>query len=375
MVIVHRLAIETDEVKRRDFMLNEKTFVTSGEFFAELLDSLQPPAERLEAAQKIPGNVREFLKTRSDFKTIFPYSHLVGSYARHTSVGDIKDVDILVYYDGTLQEKPRDVINCLRNTLSEFPEFIKGIGRAEVSSSRRSVHVYFESKDFHLDVVPAICTDGTENPIFVPDREDGTWIKSHPYGYVEFFSHFNERHHDKVRPLVRLIKHWRDMNMEIMKPKSYWLEAVVIALFQEKKLNSRDSLAVLFANLLSAIRERFQAYLAETSVPPIPDPMLGNNIAPNWERSHFETFMRRVDESANKAALALRAQTSEQARLIWQDVFVTAPSRKSWNSQPFKQIAQILPGTGFVNTLGRISDTRPASMPSVLSKPTRFHGE
>lgn len=356
-------------------MLNEKTFVTSGEFFAELLDSLQPPAERLEAAQKIPASVRDFLKARSDFNTIFPYSHLVGSYARHTSVGDIKDVDILVYYDGTLQENPRDVINNLKNTLAEFPEFIRGVGHAEVSSSRRSVHVYFESKDFHLDVVPAICTDGTENPIFVPDREDGKWIKSHPYGYVEFFSNFNERHHDKVRPLVRLIKHWRDMNMEIMKPKSYWLEAVVVSLFQEKKLNSREPLAVLFANLLFAMKERFHPYLSTGLVPPIPDPMLGNNIAPNWERSHFETFMRRVDESANKATLALRSQTLEQARLIWQDVFGSKPSSRNLNSQQIKQVAPILPGFGFVNAMGRVSDSRPTSVPSVLSRPTRFHGE
>ena len=67
---------------------------TLGTHFKELLKNIEPPQDRLDAAAEIPGDVRDFLKESQGFPTLPPHSALVGSYRRHTSIGDIKDVDI-----------------------------------------------------------------------------------------------------------------------------------------------------------------------------------------------------------------------------------------------------------------------------------------
>ena len=271
---------------------------TLSQYFDDLLKNIRPPEKRRQAAQDIPEDVRRFLRESEDFPTSPPHSHLVGSYARHTTVGDIKDVDFIVHYTGSVKEDPKKVIRSLRKALAEFPSFLNGHGNAEVSESRRSVHVYFEDRDFHLDVVPTLAADGLDSAVYVPDKELRLWIKSDPYGYVQYFTDFNENRNGKVRPLVRILKHWRDIHMEKRRPKSYWLEAIVVHLIDVGKVDTKQPIAVVFHSLLETIHAEYDAILEqEGATPQISDPMLGNNISAHWERTHFETFMRRVQES------------------------------------------------------------------------------
>jgi hypothetical protein len=49
--------------------------------------------------------------------------------------------------------------------------------------------------------------------------------------------------------------------------------------------------------------------------------MLGNNVAWNWERSEFETFMRRVEECSKWAIRALESNDEEESIGMWQNIF------------------------------------------------------
>lgn len=179
--------------------------------FSKLIQDIQPPKNRLEQATILPDKVRGYLSEHPNFETVYPHSRLVGSYAQHLSVGDVKDVDFLVLVDGEPEENDptaREVLKSLKSALEDMPNALGSSFSTE--RNRRSVHVAFEDEDFHLDVVPCIAPDGVKDRIFVPDWGFTAWIESHPLGVVTLIKELEEEHPGKFRNLTKLLKHWRN---------------------------------------------------------------------------------------------------------------------------------------------------------------------
>jgi len=189
------------------------------------------------------------------------------------------------------EPEAKQLVQDLKNVLDELPEYLGYNGEAaiDIERARRSVHVYFEQEDFHLDVVPCIAPDGFDEVLYVPDRGFNEWIPSHPIGYINLLRELDEKYHQKVRPLIKLLKHFRNYHMKTRRPKSYWLGALVI--HHIRKANGLDttiSLAELFHSICDAVYLQYDHLLhtSETATPNIPDPLLDHNISWNWERSH-----------------------------------------------------------------------------------------
>lgn len=345
-------------------------------FFGELLKNIEPPADRLEAAQNVPDRVRDYLKDCEDFSTSPPYSTLAGSYRRHTAVGDIKDVDIIVKADVGLDEEPGSTLRTLKNTLEKLPEALGLHGYTEVTESRRSVHVYFEDKNFHLDVVPAIVPKEIDQKLYIPDKSWKKWIPSNPIGYCRYLSELNEKHSGKVVPLIKIIKYFRDYQMKIMKPKSYWLEALVVYHVVNESIDMQKSLAEIFRDLMSAIYNKYAPILGreDGATPHIPDPMLNNDISWNWDRSHFETFMKRVKEAEDAATKALDTDNQEDAVKLWQKIFGEDKFPKDVK-QAAKNLAKAAPGVASVASAGYVSAQLPVSGRFTVSQPTKYYGD
>ncbi len=110
--------------------------------------------------------------------------------------------------------------------------------------------------------------------------------------------------------------------MQVRRPKSYWLECLVYILISEGAIKIEGkSYAELAVALFDAVNNEFTPYFnSDGKVSPIADPMLKNNVAWNWERPAFETFMRRIRESLKLANRALYEE-EEQAINLWQKVF------------------------------------------------------
>src|SRR4051812_9738631 len=99
---------------------------TLGTYFDKIIENLAPPQERFNAARDLPAAMREYLRTHTDILTVAPHTRLVGSYAQHLSVTDVKDVDILVRVDGDPESNEptaRQVIKDLRTAVNGFPEW------------------------------------------------------------------------------------------------------------------------------------------------------------------------------------------------------------------------------------------------------------
>ncbi len=359
---------------------------TLGTYFTELLAKIKPPQERIAIAQKLPYQVRDFLEDNKKFRTLDPHSRLVGSYAQQTAVGDVKDVDFLVRVDGNPDKnepEAKKLIQDLKQTLDDLPEALEYVGYAaiddiKIERARRSVHIYFEGQDFHIDVVPCIAPDGFDEMIYVPDRGFNKWKPSHPVGYIKLLQDLDSEYGSKVRPLIKLLKHFRNYQMVYCRPKSYWLGASVVQhVRMDDGLDMSKSLAELFYDFCDAIYCQYDhlLHVSESATPNIPDPMLNHNISWNWGRSHFETFMRRIDDGRSWASKALEAEDREQAIKWWQKIFGEKyfPSQVMEAASPLARAG--LPGSAYVTSKGLIQPEKPNSTISTPVRGTTFHGE
>lgn len=358
------------------------TVYTFGTHFEVLLNNICPPQERLDAARDLPPLVRDFLEKHKEFATLAPHSRLAGSYAQDMSVCDVKDVDFLVRVPGDPEKnepEAKALLQSLRNGLDDLPTALDFEGRAgvDIERARRSVHVYFKGRDFHLDVVPCIAPNGFDKPLYVPDRGFNKWIESHPIGYINLLDELNNKHSKKVKPLGRLFKHFRNQQMKTRQPKSYWLGALLVYHTQkENGLDMTQPLAVLFRDLLDAVYNQYRVVFdtSDTATPHIKDPLLGHDISWNWSRNHFETFMRRLDDGRAWASKALKTEEREKAVELWQKIFGQDYFPTSVDEKAAELAAAGLPGTSFVTGTGLVLPAQTTTTRMTPTQPTRFHG-
>jgi hypothetical protein len=365
--------------------------------FDKLLTNIQPRKNRIDLAQTFPTCVREYLKGTDLLKTVAPQSRLAGSYGRMTAIKNIKDVDTLVFIDPEYKtdpdRKPTDALDDLVDALQALSEYLgdsNGTVDADcaIRRQRRSVNVSFTlsntidgvEETFDLDVVPVVALDGIDNYLWAPDKDWSKWIRTDPLNYREYLTDLNKANQKKVKPLIKMLKHWRDARMIYRRPKSYWLECMTVGLIEDDKINFEDvSYAEIFTSLLGAAYEKFEPdFLRKGAVPEIPDPMLGNDVAWNWERAEFETFMRRVDESHGWATRALDCDSEAGAIALWQKVF-NPDGEDEYFPTIVEDAAKAIAAAREANTLrvtstGALVTSQVASLPSIHSPAHQFYG-
>lgn len=294
--------------------------------FNILLQRLEPDPDRAKKAKEQPGKLRDYLKKADTLSTVTPHTRLAGSYPRATAIRNIKDVDILVFVSRDYWGSIEELLTKLESTLRGYPKALDDVGEVKLRRQRRSVNVQLEGHDLSLDVVPALLPEegSTTGILEIPDREWLRWVKSCPLGYSDLLSQLNQQHGGKAVPLTKMFKHWRTEKIKRAKVKSYWLESIVYDyLYHGWVSTERKGYAEIWADLFEAVYDRFLKVqeAEEEQCPFIPDGCLGNHVAFNWQRSHFNTFMNRLKESKGWARAAVDAEEAEQAVQLWQNVF------------------------------------------------------
>jgi Second Messenger Oligonucleotide or Dinucleotide Synthetase domain len=350
--------------------------------FEELLRNIRPPEDRIRLAQELTPLVRDYIRKSGDFATLAPHTRLAGSYPQKMGAGDVKDVDTLIRVPGNPEKnepEAKRLIGDLKKLLDGLPAFLGydgyAVAQIDVERARRSIHVYFKNEDFHLDFVPCIAPDGFESMIYVPDRGFNKWIASHPIGYIALLNELHKKHGGKIKPLGILLKHFRNYQMKKRKPKSYWLGAMLIHHIQIGSLDTDACLGVMFRDLLDAIYNQYDHLLCTSSnaTPNIPDPVLKHNVSWNWDRSHFETFMRRIDEGRGLATKALETDDRDKAITYWQKVFGEKYFPSNIETAAFDLASAGMPGKSLVRPNGLVLPSTALGL-CVTSQPTTFHG-
>jgi predicted nucleotidyltransferase len=285
--------------------------------FAQLVESTNPSGERLSIAQTWPERIRDHLREHN-METESPHSRLSGSYARKTAVREIKDVDILVFFPDEAEDaNPYSVLADLEDALGDFPDT-----RLDLTAQRRSVRVVLPEDAFELDVVPAVAPESIDGILKVPDRDRSLWLDSQPLGYGKALSDLNLANSSRVKPMIRLLKLWRDLHMVYKRPKSYWLECLVFRAFDGEHVSAAGvSVADIFTSLLAYFDERLSPTVDAGGVPHIPDPMLGNNVAGGWTHGEAKAFLSHVRQCRRWASRALDSDEESEAIELWQKVF------------------------------------------------------
>lgn len=343
--------------------------------FEALITNINPSQERRATAVRIPRKLRDWLRDH-EFSTRSPHTRLSGSYRRQTAVGDIKDVDILLFVPETeLDRTPNAVLQEVKRVLDDYP-----CATASTSPQRRSVHLDLESDDLQIDIVPAILENGLRRPLCIPDRPTAEWIASDPLGYQRRLSKSNRTYGRKLVPLIKLVKAWRNAQMTYQRPKSYALEIMTLYAVEGDHVELADrGWDRILADLFEYFDTEYGVFLDSTSdVPEIPDPQLPDNcVTAGWERSEFEAFMRRVKDAAQAAREAVNAidkDDEEGAVAKWRKLFGDYwPDDETLRAAVIAEAKAVSPGvTGITSRGGVVGFTTPAV---VTSRPTKYYGD
>ena len=336
--------------------------------FDALLKKINPSPERVRVVKSVHAEVREWLEEH-DYETCTPHSRLIGSYARRTAICDIKDVDVLVFLPTTaLDRSPESVLRELKTILEEYPD-----STVETSPQRRSIRMDFPDEECSVDIVPAVADDGLDEPLLIPDRRQKNWILTDPLGYGEALSASNADSGKKLVPHIKLSKAWRDEQMQRRKTKSYLLEVIVYHAVTDGAVTlTGKSTAQNVHDFFEYIEEKWGWLMDQgTGTPRVLDPQLDTVL--KWERSHFETFMRRIREAAKWARKALSAESDEEAGEQWKKIFGDLwPTAEEVEEEARCAAQEGQPGTAFVAASGAVG--APTVVGGVRSPATTFHG-
>lgn len=297
-------------------------------YFEELRQAIEPDPKRKREAQKADDPVREHLETHWSFASRHRATFLYGSYKRSTAVGDIKDVDIVVVTNHRKADDPVAVLDGLKESLGYLYE------GPDLADQRRSIRVDRPLPDapgskLTLDIVPAIYSGGPNEFLWIPDRDQATWVSSHPKGHLRHASDLNARSYQErafVR-LAKMMKWWWKYQFELKrpdaaaherKPKGFWVEVMTGQYADLSKVSYPELIVSLLDNGLHA----FRRFRADGQIPALGDPGLrGKRIGTSMTGQEFALFLDTMEESLEWAREALYASREERAREYWQRFF------------------------------------------------------
>jgi hypothetical protein len=147
----------------------------------------------------------------SDVKEKFKF----GSYPRVTilprKVDENSDVDYMVVFDNSNNYTPQT-----------FLDRLKRFAEAKYSTSeiyQSSPTIVLQLNNIKFELVPAYSGYGT---YYIPDGK-GSWMSTYPNAFNDKLTEANNNNSYKIKPLVRLIKHW-NVNINYHDLTSYKIE-------------------------------------------------------------------------------------------------------------------------------------------------------
>lgn len=277
-------------------------------YFEGLLGRIEPSAGHVTRAKRAHELLRERLKEDDQVGKAHLDTYLSGSYARHTAIHDIKDVDVICVLDLDKDEtEPVVLLRWLEAALLKYYDDVRLQGR--------SIGVTTPA-GFSLDVVPGTPRLATDGPLWIPDRDAKLWVSSHPKGQIEFATKRNAGTDGFYVQTVKILKHWRDrLPAAIARPKSYVLETLVAETIGTVPLGSH---AAALVKVLEGIWSRYSAWVGTSTVPKIPDPGYpAVSVSKRWEPSEFDAFMSRVQTATVTARLAREESDHAKSVATW----------------------------------------------------------
>jgi hypothetical protein len=283
--------------------------MTVSEAFQEFKSHLELPASHSERASAAQQELRTRLGRHLDIQESF----LTGSYARHTKIHPLNDIDVMLVRNsvrvglasggGILPLDALDgVVHAAR---AAFPNGVT------VNRQSRSVNLSFAGLDFGFDLIPA----WLRNPdgFWIPDVSIGSWIPTDPHSHERLMTEANQRSGGRLKPVIKMIKHWSRHNYDLL--CSFHVELICERAFRGLNI---DSYQVGVASVLISL----PAFIGT----PAMDPAYGlNRVDKPLSGQELANLGNRANYDAGNARTAIQLERSgrhEDAIAVWKHIFV-----------------------------------------------------
>lgn len=229
---------------------------------------------------------------------------LSGSYGRNTAIRPLHDIDLfLVFPSDTVppRDPVRDVLaRVLAALRAEYPEVPPRL-------QNRSVNITFNDTGIGFDVVPAMEAARQPDIYWIPDLDQDGWICSNPRLHQEACDLANERANKKLKPLIKTIKRWNQLQGKPV--SSFHLEVMAYECFTTEPGSYAEGLAQLFQFMSERVRRL------------TPEPArLGPPVDSHLDTHRREQARERLNGAAGRATQALayeRAGYLAEAHALW----------------------------------------------------------
>ena len=263
--------------------------------------------EAAAAQQAIRVKVSEFLSIETSF--------LTGSYARHTKIDPLADIDVFL-----VRNKQRTTVSTDGSGIlpaAALDELSNAARRAYpltavVKKQNRSVNVQVDGLPFGFDLTPAWLrqSDG----YWIPDGDSGTWIPSDPDAHAAKMTVANESNGGKLKPVIKMVKHWSRNNYDLL--RSFHIELICADIFLTENLdNYQLGVATVLVHLPKYVGQRMM------------DPVYGQcRVDKELNATEAKQMLARANYDGGNAIEAIkleRAARDGEAIAKWAYIFGT----------------------------------------------------
>lgn len=274
---------------------------TIAQAFEAFLQTLELSENERSEASRQHTNMRTELQKRLDVVE----SSLSGSYARHTAIRPLNDIDIFLVLRDTAALSPRSTPHAILTTIKRTLESIYP-GKTSTPQAR-SINIEFSTTGIAYDVVPAFLL---ESDVYsIPDADARSWVNTNPKIHKELSTKANEDAGKTLKPLLKAVKHAK--NFHGAPARSFHLEVLSWSVLRSAPPNYMDGLNTLLTGLAAHICE------------PCPDPAgLGPDIRPSTERCReAQLWLRRMAALASEARTLAKDGKLGEAHATMRDLF------------------------------------------------------
>jgi len=195
----------------------------------DVFETFKSQLELPDRRQKEAARIQEELRARIGKYLFVPRSFLSGSYARYTKIDPLVDIDVMLVRNEARVGVATDGSGILpRAALDQVAEAVrKAYSDSQAKLQSRSVNVRLPGIPFGFDLVPAWLRhpDG----YWIPDTDFGSWLPADPDAHADLMTQANKRCDNKLKPLIKMVKHWSRNNHDLI--RSFHIELICNDIF------------------------------------------------------------------------------------------------------------------------------------------------
>lgn len=312
--------------------------------FNEFLSGIRLTEKQRDACKEAHKEIREKLLADPKLSKIVVATFLQGSYVRHTITKPVKgerpDVDVVVVTKLSKDEYTPT------QAMEQFNDFLRENYKRKHRVQGRSIGIEFATVDLDL-VVTAAPSEGVigimkskefqgsddigilfemlqkeekwkSEPLLIPDREVGNWVQTFPLRQISWTKEKNKATNGHFVNVVKAIKRWRDIDGDGKSPKGFLVERLV----GEHCPDGIQSVAEGVEATLRGIKDSYQTYAANGTVPTIPDTGIStNNVFRRISVEDFRDFYGKARAASAIATDAYKDQNTFSCNDKWCALF------------------------------------------------------